>query len=137
MEDIGVYKGRRFINDSKATTVGAVEMALRSVSEPILILGGKTKGDDYSRLARSMKGRIKSLVLIGESSSEFARIFGDFNYVRAGSLDDAVVKSMKMSAEGDTILLSPACASYDMFKNFEERGETFRKSFEKLSRGEL
>lgn len=136
MESIGNFKGRHFINDSKATTVGAVEMALRSLSNTgVLILGGKTKGDDYSRLAPAMKGRIRHLVLIGESSEEFRRLFGDFQHTVAGTMDNAVEAAMSASRKGDVIILSPACASFDMFSNFEERGDAFRASFEKLKRG--
>lgn len=138
MERIGEFMGRVFINDSKATTVGAVEMALRSIpGNGVLILGGRTKGDDYSRLRPSIKEKTKAIVLIGESSDEFSGIFSDFPQTKAGSMDDAVIKAMKMSGEGDIIILSPACASFDMFKNFEERGRVFKGSFEKLKRGEI
>ncbi len=138
MECVGEYEGRTFINDSKATTVGAVQMALAGIpGDVVLILGGHTKGDDYSRLSEAMKGRVKTLVLIGESADEFSKLFSPFNCVRAGSLDEAVVKAMRGSAAGDTIILSPACASYDMFKNFEDRGERFRDSVQKLLSGGL
>lgn len=137
MEIVGQYRGRVFINDSKATTVAAVEMALKSLDGRIaLILGGKTKGDDYSRLRVSM-GNVRSLILIGESSAEFSRIFGEFNPVIASSLEDALRKAMQLSDEGDTVLLSPACASFDMFKSYEERGERFREYVHKLIRGEI
>jgi len=136
MERIGEYEGRVFINDSKATTVGAVEMAVRSLdSDGVLILGGRTKGDDYSRLARSLGGRIKALVLIGESKESFSGIFAGFRHVTAEGMDDALAKAMGLSGRGDTIILSPACASFDMFRNFEERGDAFRASFEKLKKG--
>jgi UDP-N-acetylmuramoylalanine--D-glutamate ligase len=138
MEKIGNFGGRDFINDSKATTVGAVEMALAGLEGGIvLILGGRTKGDDYSRLEGSVKGKVKALVLIGESRDSFAAIFKDIKTIKAGSMDDAVLKSMKASAEGDTILLSPACASFDMYRNYEERGRSFKESFKRLKKGEL
>lgn len=138
MERVGEHAGRTFINDSKATTVGAVEMALDGFSgNAVLILGGRTKGDDYSRLAKSISGRLRGLVLMGESNAEFAKIFAACKPVLTDSMDGAVAAAMKLSMEGDSILLSPACASFDMFKNFEERGEKFRESFEKLARGEL
>ncbi|MCU0821049.1 MAG: UDP-N-acetylmuramoyl-L-alanine--D-glutamate ligase [Spirochaetes bacterium] len=138
MEKIGDFNGRHFINDSKATTVGAVEMALRSLKESgVLILGGKTKGDDYSRLAASMNDRVRHLVLIGESTVEFKKIFRNFPMTLSGSMDEAVAAAMKASREGDVIILSPACASFDMFSNFEERGDVFREAVEKLKRGEL
>lgn len=138
MEMIGEYRGRFFINDSKATTVGAVQMALKSLSAPgILILGGRTKGDDYSRLIPSMKGKVRHLVLIGESAENFGKLFRKTPQSTAGSMDEAVSQAMKNSSEGNTIILSPACASYDMYSNFEERGQKFRESFEKLTRGEI
>ncbi|MBP7738113.1 MAG: UDP-N-acetylmuramoyl-L-alanine--D-glutamate ligase [Spirochaetes bacterium] len=138
LERIGVFQGREFINDSKATTVNAVLTALRSFpGMGVLILGGRTKGDDYSRLKIGLEGKIRSIVLIGESKEYFAKILGGFRHVFAESLDDAVVKAMRESREGDVVLLSPACASFDMFKNYEERGMEFAKSFRRLESGAL
>jgi UDP-N-acetylmuramoylalanine--D-glutamate ligase len=138
LERLGSCKKREFINDSKATTVSAVLTALRSFSgQGVLILGGRTKGDDYSRLKIGLEGKVRALVLIGESKEYFSKIFSGFRHVFADTLDDAVVKAMKESREGDVILLSPACASFDMFKNYEERGEEFRKSFRRLQKEEL
>ncbi|OHD65521.1 MAG: UDP-N-acetylmuramoylalanine--D-glutamate ligase [Spirochaetes bacterium RBG_13_51_14] len=138
LERIGVYQGREFINDSKATTVNAVLTAIRSLpAEGVLILGGRTKGDDYSRLSSGMNGRIRALVLIGESKDYFSKIFSGNRLVTADTLDDAVVKAMKESREGDVIILSPACASFDMFNNYEERGGEFKKSFHRLASGAL
>jgi UDP-N-acetylmuramoylalanine--D-glutamate ligase len=138
MERIGTYEGRTFINDSKATTVGAVDMALRSVPPGcVLILGGRTKGDDYTRLRGIAGGRAKAVVLMGESADSFSKIFSGFAQARAVDFDEALVKAMKLSSEGDSIVLSPACASFDMFKNYEERGDAFRKAFERLAGGRL
>lgn len=138
MERLGAYEGRTFINDSKATTVGAVEMALEGFSgNAVLILGGRTKGDDYSRLAGRLKNKIRALVLIGESRDEFLKIFSAFSPLAAESLEDAVRISMKASRPGDTILLSPACASFDMFRSYEHRGDVFRGIFESLKKGEI
>jgi UDP-N-acetylmuramoylalanine--D-glutamate ligase len=138
LERIGVFQGREFINDSKATTVNAVLTALRSFpGMGVLILGGRTKGDDYSRLKIGLEGKIRSLVLIGESKEYFSKILSGFRHVYADTLDDAAVQAMRESREGDVILLSPACASFDMFKNYEERGAEFIKSFRRLERGEL
>jgi UDP-N-acetylmuramoylalanine--D-glutamate ligase len=138
MEFAGEFQGRIFINDSKATTIGAVEMAVKSIkNRGVLILGGRTKGDDYSRL-RSVTGeKVRAIVLIGESSDEFEKIFHGLNTVKAGDIDDAVAKSMKLSREGDMILLSPACASFDMFKSFDERGKVFKDSVKKLMEGKI
>ncbi len=138
MERVGTFRERLFINDSKATTIGAVGMALRSISGGVvLILGGRTKGDDYSRLLGPVREKVKFLVLIGESSREFAKIFADVPNETADGMDDALARAMRASAEGDTILLSPACASYDMFSSFEERGEAFKASFAGLRSGEI
>ena len=138
MEYIGDFAGRKFVNDSKATTVGAVGMALKSFNGScILIVGGRTMGDDYSKLAQYAKGRVRGVVIIGESSSYFADIFSDFKYLIADTLEDAVLKSLSLSLEGDTVLLSPACASFDMFESFEQRGDVFRSVYFKLVNGEL
>lgn len=134
MEIIGIFNGRTFINDSKATTVGAVEMALKSVPQgSILIMGGRTKGDDYSRLEKSIKEKIKHLVLIGESAEDFKKLYKNIPVDIAGSMIDAVEKAINASSIDDVIILSPACASFDMFSNFEERGEKYREAVLKLN----
>ncbi len=138
MEHVGEYMGRTFVNDSKATTIGAVEMAVKSIKDKgIIIIGGRTKGDDYSRLVPVLKDKARTIVLIGESSDLFAGIFKDFNFIRAESMEDAVVKAMQSSVEGDMILLSPACASFDMFSSYDERGKIFKDCFRKISEGEI
>ena len=101
LERLGSLEGRLFINDSKATTVGAVEMALRSLpGKGVLILGGQTKGDDYSRLRASVRERARGLVLIGESSREFSRIFSDVARELAADMDDAAVRADAHEREG-------------------------------------
>ncbi len=138
MERIGEFRERTFINDSKATTVGAVSMALRGLSgNGILIIGGRTKGDDYSRLADEVKGRVRAIVLLGESKEMFAEIFSGYKTVMASDMDDAVAQAMNMSSEGDVIILSPACASFDMYSSYDERGKIFKAAFEKLKEGVL
>lgn len=136
MEYTGEFMGRTFINDSKATTIGAVEMAVKSIKDRgVVIIGGRTKGDDYSKLREVIGHKARCIVLIGESSDIFSGIFRDFNTVKASSMEDAVAKAMKNSEEGDIILLSPACASFDMFSSYEERGRVFKECFKKLSEG--
>lgn len=138
MEAAGEYMGRTFVNDSKATTIGAVQMAVQSMKDKgILIIGGRTKGDDYSRLREVVRDKARGIVLIGESSDMFAEIFSGMNYIKASSMEDAVVKAMQMSEEGDMILLSPACASFDMFTSYDERGKVFKACVKKLAGGEL
>ncbi len=136
LERVGEFRGRSFINDSKATTVNAVLTALRSLpGQGVLILGGRTKGDDYARLRTGLEGRVRSLVLIGESKEYFARVLTGFRHVYAETMDDAVAQAMRESREGDTVLLSPACASFDMYRNYEERGNEFKRSFNRLRDG--
>ncbi len=135
MEMIGLFNRRTFINDSKATTVGAVEMALNSIpSGSILIMGGRTKGDDYSRLSRKIEEKVKHLVLIGESANDFKKYYSNIPSEIAGSMNDAVRRAVKASSADDVILLSPACASFDMFSSFEERGEKFREAVLKFAK---
>lgn len=136
MEYTGKYMGRTFINDSKATTIGAVEMAVKSIkNKGAVIIGGRTKGDDYSRLRNVIGEKARCVILIGESSDMFSEIFRGFNTVRASDMEDAVVKAMKNTEEGDVVLLSPACASFDMFSSYDERGNVFKECFKKLSEG--
>lgn len=128
MEKCETIQNRLFINDSKATTVGAVEMAVKSLpSDAVIILGGRGKGDDYSRLNSILKDKVRGIVLIGETSDDFAEIFTSFNIAKSTDMKDAVVKAFSMSQEGDCILLSPACASFDMYSSYEERGDVFKK----------
>jgi UDP-N-acetylmuramoylalanine--D-glutamate ligase len=129
MEMVGIFNGRTFINDSKATTVGAVEMALKSIPYgSVLIMGGRTKGDDYSRLARKIEEKIRHLILIGESAGEFKKYYKNVPSEIASSMNDAVKRAVQASRVDDVVLLSPACASFDMFSNFEERGEKFKEA---------
>lgn len=136
MQVVGSFKDRTFINDSKATTTGAVEMALRGFDgNAVLIMGGRAKGDDYSRLLPVLKKGARGLVLIGETADEFSEIFKDLSPVTAADLEEAVFKAMGLTSPGDSVILSPACASFDMFADYEERGKAFVKAFSKLSGG--
>jgi UDP-N-acetylmuramoylalanine--D-glutamate ligase len=138
MERLGEFKGRLFINDSKATTVGAVEMAIKSLDRPaVFIVGGRAKGDDYSRLARAMQGKVGGVVLIGETKKDFLKIFSACIKIEADDMDDAVKKGFAMTKTGDALILSPACASFDMYKSFEHRGDVFRDSVERLKSGAI
>ena len=138
MEYLGEYNGRSFVNDSKATTISAVEMAVKSIKDKgVIIIGGRTKGDDYSKLKEIIEEKARAIVLIGESTELFTEIFKGLNAVKADNMEDAVLKAMKNSKDGDMILLSPACASYDMFKDYEERGNVFKECFNRLSEGKI
>ncbi len=128
MEWVRTYQGIDFVNDSKGTNVGAVRKSLESLSCPVvLIAGGKDKGSDFLPLKQVLKKKVKHLILIGESRSKFRQVLnGSFNYEEASSMEEAVQKAANNAASGDVVLLSPACASFDMFKNYEDRGNQFK-----------
>ena len=129
LEFVRELKGVRYFNDSKGTNVGAVLKSLESFSQPvILIAGGRDKAGDFSQLRRLVKEKVKVLVLIGEAAEKIRKALGDITAtVTAVDLRDAVLISQDMSSEGDVVLLSPACASFDMFMDFEDRGRQFKK----------
>ncbi len=137
MEMIGEIDKRIFINDSKATTVNAVEMAVKSLpAKAVIILGGRTKGDNYSRMNDFFKEKILGVIAIGESKEFFKENFSAYNAKTAENMYDAVEKAYEMTGNGEIILLSPACASFDMYSSFEERGKDFRTCFERLKEKE-
>ena len=138
MEMLGTHRGRVFINDSKATTIGAVEMAVKSIKgDGILIMGGKMKGDDYTRLEKNIGKKLKGYVFIGESKEYLAEIFKNHTFSLADDMDQALSQAVEMSSDGDIILLSPACASFDMYENYEARGKAFKASLENLKKGTI
>jgi len=139
LETIRELNGVRWINDSKATNVGAGFVALEAVEGSIiLIAGGRPKGGGFRGLrGLSALNRVKKAVLIGEAASDIERDIGDLiDTVQADDMDDAVRKARDLSEAGDTVLLSPLCASFDMFRSYEERGDTFRKLVEGLEDSE-
>jgi UDP-N-acetylmuramoylalanine--D-glutamate ligase len=121
--------GVKFYNDSKATNVDSLEKALLSFDKPvILVAGGKDKQSAYDRLNSLIKERVKGLVLIGEARPLIKKAWGGLVETReAGSMEEAVKQSIAMAKPGDIVLLSPACASFDMFKDFEDRGCVFKR----------
>lgn len=129
MEKVGADEGICFINDSKATTPSALEWALRRMNKPvILICGGSSKKNDFSGLGELAGRKVKQCVLIGETSPDFERDWKNkVPMSRAESLRDAVKKARAFANQGDTVLLSPGCASFDMFANYEDRGDQFKK----------
>lgn len=138
MEPVAELDGVLFVNDSKATNVDSVLYALSSYETPIvLIAGGKDKGADFERLRDLVGERVKAAILIGEAADAMERSFAGRTVVeRAGSLRDAVRAAAAAAEPGDTVLLSPACASFDMFEDFEDRGRTFKAEVEALPGGE-
>lgn len=130
MTVVAEIAGVTYIDDSKATNVGALYSALAGMKQPIiLIAGGRDKGGDYGVLAELVQQKVKHMLLIGEASDKMARAFLAFTSVeRCESLQEAVRRARILAAPGDTVLLSPACASFDMFSSYAERGDIFRKS---------
>jgi UDP-N-acetylmuramoylalanine--D-glutamate ligase len=128
LEWVRTLNGIDFINDSKGTNVGSVCKSLNTFDRPIiLIAGGKDKGTDFSPLKTVMKKKVKHLVLIGETRKKFKGILnGSFGYEESNSMEEAVHLAKAKAKNGDIVLLSPACSSFDMFKNYEERGKHFK-----------
>jgi UDP-N-acetylmuramoylalanine--D-glutamate ligase len=136
LERVASIAGVDFVNDSKATNVESVWYALQSVSAPvILIAGGRDKGGDFSRLRDLIRERVKALILIGEAEEKIKKALGDLvPSQHSDSLEAAVGSGMGKASAGDTILLSPGCASFDMFRDYQHRGEVFKASVRKLEK---
>lgn len=129
MEFIGKKNQVYFYNDSKGTNVHSMLRSLESFNEPvILIAGGKDKGEDYAQLGQAIKKHVKNLILVGEAKEKMNRSIGDLSETfLVGTFEEAVYLAYQKSRSGDIVLLSPGCASQDMFKNYEERGDHFRR----------
>lgn len=134
LEPVAEIQGRFFYNDSKATTVESTLYALHAFEQKILlILGGKDKGSDFAPLVEPVRQRVKHCLLIGKATGKISRALGaDIPQTMCSDLNHAIRLGFELSAPGDVILLSPACASFDMFDNFEHRGEVFRHEVLKL-----
>ena len=136
LELVRELHGVRWVNDSKATNTAAARRGIAAYDAPLrLILGGSLKGEDFGSFARELPENIRSVYLIGAASDELATALDHARrtYVRAGDLATAVGRAAVDAEPGDVVLLSPACASYDQFANFEERGDTFRHLVEVLA----
>ncbi|MCP3145039.1 UDP-N-acetylmuramoyl-L-alanine--D-glutamate ligase [Pyxidicoccus xibeiensis] len=129
LESVRVLDGVEWVNDSKATNVDSVLVALRAFKGDLwLIAGGKGKGAPYAPMVDEGRGKVKGVLTIGNDADALARAYAGQAPVHAcGTLDAAVAKARELARAGDTVLLSPACASYDQFKNFEDRGDTFKR----------
>jgi UDP-N-acetylmuramoylalanine--D-glutamate ligase len=137
LEPVAVVDGVEFVNDSKATNTASLDVALRSFERPVvLIAGGRDKGQDFTPLAPLVRRAVAHLVLIGEGAEPMARAWTDVPQTRAGSLEAAVDaafrQAARLSAGQRTVLLSPGCASFDMFQDFEDRGRRFKAEVERL-----
>jgi UDP-N-acetylmuramoylalanine--D-glutamate ligase len=131
LESVGTVKGVHFVNDSKATNVDAVIRALECFELPVvLIMGGRNKGYDFAPLEAAVRRRVKKLIVVGEAKQEILAALGNAPMQGsqvAVSMDEAVRQAFAAATSGETVLLSPACASFDMFGSYAERGDTFRR----------
>jgi UDP-N-acetylmuramoylalanine--D-glutamate ligase len=134
LEPVREIGGISFVNDSKATNVDSVWYALQSFTSPIiLLLGGREKGNDYERLVPLVRQHVRSIVAIGESADKVTNAFSAIVPVRtAQSMGEAVRLASGGAQRGDIVLLSPACASFDWFQNYEHRGRAFKEEVMKL-----
>lgn len=135
MEKVGTVRGVEFINDSKATNVNSTWYALESMTRPVvLILGGVDKGNDYSLIMDMVREKVKAIVCLGKDNTVLHKAFGKAVevMVNAGSAQDAVKAAFHIASKGDVVLLSPACASFDLFSNYEDRGRQFKEAVRDL-----
>jgi UDP-N-acetylmuramoylalanine--D-glutamate ligase len=135
MEFVATVKGVDFINDSKATNVNSTWYALESMQKPtILVIGGVDKGNDYSLIAELIKEKVKAIVCMGTDNKKIVEFFKGIVpvIVEADSASKAVNESFKLAEKGEVVLLSPACASFDLFKNYEDRGRQFKAAVKEL-----
>ncbi len=133
-EAVATVRGVAFINDSKATNVNSTWYALESMTKPtILILGGVDKGNDYSTIKDLVQEKVKAIVCMGVDNSKIHEAFdGEIRIVDSCGAEDAVQAAYNLASPGDVVLLSPACASFDLFKNYEDRGLQFKEAVKNL-----
>lgn len=138
LEYCGTVDGVKYYNDSKGTNIDAAVTAVRAVKEPIvLIAGGDAKGQVFDELIQSFEGHVKKMILLGRDApmiEEAAKRAGFTDYVYCRDMDDCVRTAAEIAEKGDAVLLSPACASWDMYASFEQRGEHFKNCVNRLER---
>ncbi len=135
LEFVNSVNGVDYINDSKATNVNSAWYALESMNKPIVwIAGGQDKGNDYTILEELVKDKVKAIVCLGTDNKKIIKAFGKYVdiIVETASAEEAVRQANHISKKGDVVLLSPACASFDLFKNYEERGRLFKAAVKSL-----
>ncbi len=135
LEHVAMVHGIEFINDSKATNINSTWYALESMSKQVvLILGGVDKGNDYHMLDEMIKDKVKAIICLGKDNAKIHEAFGGIieNIVDATSADEAVKAAYYLGKKGDVVLLSPACASFDLFENYEDRGRQFKNAVRAL-----
>lgn len=136
LEPAGEVAGVRFVNDSKATNTGSMEVALQSFPAPlVLIAGGRDKGQDFRPLHALVRRAVRHLVLIGEGAEPMSQAWPDVPAERAGSMAEAVALAHRAAGPGGVVLLSPGCASFDMFQDYEDRGRCFKHEVARLAQG--
>ena len=135
LEQVLTIGGIDFINDSKATNVNATYFALESMTKRVVwIVGGKDKGNDYNEVLPFVKKKVKAIVCLGVDNSKIVEFFSPYieTIVETNTMKDCVEQSYKLAQKGETVLLSPACASFDLFNGYEDRGEQFKDNVRKL-----
>jgi UDP-N-acetylmuramoylalanine--D-glutamate ligase len=135
LEFVAKVNGIEFINDSKATNVNSTWYALESMQNPtVWIVGGQDKGNDYDMLLDLAKEKVKAIVCLGVDNSKIIEAFSKSvtQIVETGNAQDAVMTAYRIAKKGDTVLLSPACASFDLFENYEDRGRQFKHAVRRL-----
>ncbi len=139
LEKVGIINGVEYINDSKATNVNSCWYALQSMKKKtVLILGGKDKGNDYSEISNLVKEKCSGLIFLGADNSKLHKFFAGYGLPIADvkSMKDCITAATEMAHEGETVLLSPCCASFDLFKSYEDRGEQFKEEVKKIKQNE-
>ncbi len=137
LEKVGEVDGVLYINDSKATNVDSVFYALDGMQSPVIwVAGGVNKGNDYKAIEQLVESKVKGLVCLGIDNQHLTETFGTKveSVVEVQSMAEAIAKARAMATAGDTVLLSPACASFDLFKNYEDRGDQFREEVRRLKK---
>mgnify|MGYP003887680043 CR=1 FL=1 len=135
LEKVAVIDGVEYINDSKATNVDSVYYALQSFENPIiLLLGGVDKGNDYDAIRELVKAKVKGIIALGKDNAKLENYFSPLvpSFFATDRLDEALRKAREWAVANDVVLLSPACASFDLFKNYEDRGDRFKEAVLKL-----
>ena len=135
LEPVLTIGGIDFINDSKATNVNATYFALESMTKPIVwIVGGKDKGNDYNEVLPFVKKKVKAIVCLGVDNSKLVEFFSPYieTIIETNTMKDCVEQSYKLATKGEAVLLSPACASFDLFSGYEDRGNQFKENVRKL-----
>lgn len=136
LENVQKINGIQFVNDSKATNVNATYYALECMtSETVWIVGGVDKGNDYSDLMPLVREKVKAIVCLGLDNEKIKAVFGNVveDLVETAGAEEAVKVAFKLASKGDTVLLSPACASFDLFESYEDRGDKFKAAVKNLS----